>query len=296
MSLDMDKTLIPARATLYRQRPPSPIAPTPEPLYSVHQLATFDPREARRMRHTCHSLSLALDGRGLFRTGPLELPALRPLLIFRPAGDEALIALDGPSASWYVGFHWPRLSCRRIGLELDLSWGGRSLRVPRAKPLAAAAVPRVVELYAGLRTVLQRQGLVEEARARALMLELFASYVELPSGLDATLASRSVSRFHDLLTARACSSDSIESIASAAGASASHLRDRFRSHFGTRPVAYRNALRLARARDLFATTAMKVNEVARATGFSDPLYFSRAFRRRFGISPREMIQHFKRMQ
>jgi AraC-like DNA-binding protein len=290
----MDKTLMPGRATLYRQRPPSPIAPTPEPLFSVHQLATFDPRQARRMRHTCHALSLALDGRGYFRTGPLELPERRPLLIFRPAGDEALIALDGPTAAWYVGFHWPRLTCRRVGLELDLAWGGQSLRVPRAKPLPTAAVPRVVELYDGIRAALLRQGLVEEARARALMLELFATYAELPPGLDASMASRAVTRFHELLTERACTADPIDDLARAAGGSASHLRARFRAHFGTRPVAYRTALRLARARELLATTAMNVSAVARATGFDDPLYFSRAFRRRFGISPREMIQDFKR--
>jgi transcriptional regulator GlxA family with amidase domain len=63
-----------------------------------------------------------------------------------------------------------------------------------------------------------------------------------------------------------------------------------------RPVAYRTALRLARARELLATTAMNVGAVARATGFADPLYFSRAFRRRFGISPREMLRNFRRAQ
>jgi transcriptional regulator GlxA family with amidase domain len=47
------------------------------------------------------------------------------------------------------------------------------------------------------------------------------------------------------------------------------------------------ALRLDRARRLLQETSLSVVEVALATGFGSPSQFARAFRRAFGIAPRE---------
>jgi transcriptional regulator GlxA family with amidase domain len=57
-------------------------------------------------------------------------------------------------------------------------------------------------------------------------------------------------------------------------------------------VAYRRHLRLRRARELLVTSQKNVSEVACATGFSDPLYFSRVFRRAFGVTPSSLIRSF----
>jgi AraC family transcriptional regulator, arabinose operon regulatory protein len=42
---------------------------------------------------------------------------------------------------------------------------------------------------------------------------------------------------------------------------------------------------MARARALLDTTTSTVTEIASAVGYSDPLYFSRHFRRVHGMSP-----------
>jgi transcriptional regulator GlxA family with amidase domain len=42
---------------------------------------------------------------------------------------------------------------------------------------------------------------------------------------------------------------------------------------------------MARARTLLDTTAMPIAEVASAVGYTDPLYFSRHFRRIHGVNP-----------
>ncbi|MFL6672717.1 MAG: AraC family transcriptional regulator [Massilia sp.] len=44
--------------------------------------------------------------------------------------------------------------------------------------------------------------------------------------------------------------------------------------------------RMERAQDLLTNTAMRIAEVARATGFTDEGYFTRRFRQRYGFSPR----------
>ena len=59
---------------------------------------------------------------------------------------------------------------------------------------------------------------------------------------------------------------------------------------GTSFVAELNAVRLDRASDLLSdprTRGLPVADVAFRTGFLDPGYFTRCFRKRFGITPRE---------
>jgi AraC-like DNA-binding protein len=78
----------------------------------------------------------------------------------------------------------------------------------------------------------------------------------------------------------------LEVLASFAGLSASHLSAEFRKHLGTPPMRYLLESRLTRAAYLLADVNMSISEVAREVGFRDPLYFSRRFRKRFGLSPR----------
>lgn len=55
-------------------------------------------------------------------------------------------------------------------------------------------------------------------------------------------------------------------------------------------LAYQTGLRVARARYLLDTTTLTDAEVAAELGYSDPLYFSRLFRRTQGQSPRDYRQ------
>jgi AraC family transcriptional regulator, arabinose operon regulatory protein len=66
--------------------------------------------------------------------------------------------------------------------------------------------------------------------------------------------------------------------------SANHLSVLFHKDMGMTLVAYRTRLRLSRARHLLSSTAMPVAQVAREVGFGDASYFTRAFRRTFGLS------------
>ncbi len=60
----------------------------------------------------------------------------------------------------------------------------------------------------------------------------------------------------------------------------------FRQATGQSPLACFEAMRLDEARRLLDSTRLPVSEIARRSGFTDPAYFSRRFRRRFGVQPR----------
>lgn len=77
----------------------------------------------------------------------------------------------------------------------------------------------------------------------------------------------------------------VEHLARAAALSRSSFMERFRAAVGTSPMRYLEERRLRETRHLLAETELPVASVARASGFADPLYFSRRFRSATGQSP-----------
>jgi AraC-like DNA-binding protein len=73
-------------------------------------------------------------------------------------------------------------------------------------------------------------------------------------------------------------------VAGIAGLSQFHLARYFKDAFGESPISYHRALRLKRAADLIAGGA-SVALAADATGYSDPVALSHAFRRKYGSPP-----------
>lgn len=66
-----------------------------------------------------------------------------------------------------------------------------------------------------------------------------------------------------------------------------HFRTIFKKKTGTSPNQYIIMLRLRNASLLLKQTGLSIKEVAESVGFSDQMYFSRIFKKRFGISPKD---------
>lgn len=66
-----------------------------------------------------------------------------------------------------------------------------------------------------------------------------------------------------------------------------YLSALFKKHMGVGFSAYLSDLRISHARRLLEEGEVSVSAVARASGFRDPLYFSKVFRRFVGMSPTE---------
>jgi AraC family transcriptional regulator of arabinose operon len=80
---------------------------------------------------------------------------------------------------------------------------------------------------------------------------------------------------------------SVRDMARQAGMSERSFRMHFRIVSGQTPLEYRNAVRLRIAAEQLKTTGHQVQEIAEELGFSSPFHFSKAFRNRYGASPRE---------
>lgn len=82
----------------------------------------------------------------------------------------------------------------------------------------------------------------------------------------------------------------LEEISKASALSLYHMLRNFREAFGVTPHQYLLAKRLEHARALLELDDLRVTDVAHQSGFGDLHNFSKAFRKRFGSSPRNFTR------
>ncbi|MEY8355197.1 AraC family transcriptional regulator [Lachnospiraceae bacterium 54-53] len=77
----------------------------------------------------------------------------------------------------------------------------------------------------------------------------------------------------------------IQDLAGRNGVNTNRLFYVFQKYAGMGPADYLIGYRLNRAKELLVTTDLPVGEIAESVGYADALYFSRVFKKRFGVSP-----------
>ncbi len=77
----------------------------------------------------------------------------------------------------------------------------------------------------------------------------------------------------------------VEEIARVCRSSPSGLYRLFREELGISPIAYLNTLKLSHACLLLEHTSRSVSEIAAECGLCDPYYFSKLFKKKYGLSP-----------
>lgn len=79
----------------------------------------------------------------------------------------------------------------------------------------------------------------------------------------------------------------VSGIAAHIGVSRAHLNRVFQEELGLSVQAFLGDFRLHKAAHILADTDLAIKDVSQCTGYSDPLVFSKAFKKKFGLSPRE---------
>lgn len=78
---------------------------------------------------------------------------------------------------------------------------------------------------------------------------------------------------------------SLDDYAALSNMSKYHFLRTFKAITGMPPLAYRNEIRLSKAKELLGHSEIPINEVGELTGYSSPSYFSDAFKEKTGLSP-----------
>ncbi len=80
---------------------------------------------------------------------------------------------------------------------------------------------------------------------------------------------------------------SLNKVAEHVGVSPNHLSSTFSKEIGTTFIEYLTRCRIDRAKELLGTTDLRSSEVAYEVGYRDPHYFSAAFKKACGMTPKE---------
>lgn len=78
-----------------------------------------------------------------------------------------------------------------------------------------------------------------------------------------------------------------ESLARDMGMTKTTLLSNIKIVFGISPTELMNRIRIQAAEELLTKTDLSVSEVAYRTGYNDPKYFSRVYKKFFGCTPSE---------
>ncbi len=122
-----------------------------------------------------------------------------------------------------------------------------------------------------------------------------AAYTALTALHDAALATNAaaktlpaaLTRVTAFIEANLSAPLPINRLATIAGLSRAHFTRHFAASVGTPPSDYVQARRLERIERLLLATEMKIADIAKATGFADPNYLAKSFRRHKGMAPLE---------
>ncbi len=82
----------------------------------------------------------------------------------------------------------------------------------------------------------------------------------------------------------------IHTLADVSGYSTTWINHHFKGKFGTTPMNYLTDIRLRKAKQLLCMSEgeqMNISEIAYAVGYKDALYFSKAFKKSTGVSPKQ---------
>lgn len=114
-----------------------------------------------------------------------------------------------------------------------------------------------------------------------ILLELSKQLRNAADPPCSALVNRIVNYIHENLS----ETITLNQLADRFGLSKSYILRLFRQTFNTTVTVYINNVKLDNAAQLLLTSKKNINEISEFLGFSDSAYFSRLFKRRFGVCP-----------
>jgi len=210
-------------------------------------------------------------------TGKRVLPAGTFYWLF-PTVEHSYGPLDGPwTCRWAI-----------FGGAMAEEFERQGVLSPVNPFVAVGDEPEMAALFEKLDRTFVNSGPLSVPMAAAYVHQMIILVHGIASGLMGQGAERSNSlapRAVRIIESTHGAELDPEAIAARLHTGYSTLRRQFRAQTGYSLKEYILRVRLKRAKNLLALSPMTIEEIAAETGFVDPYYFSRLFRKREGVAP-----------
>ncbi|ALA42249.1 chemotaxis protein CheY [Paenibacillus peoriae] len=131
--------------------------------------------------------------------------------------------------------------------------------------------------------------------AEGWMLALYRRLIQLMENMHSTKASNLFAAAITYIEEHYADTElSAEQVSCGVFVDPSYLRRVFRKESGFSIVDHITHIRMKKAKELLLNRNRKLTEIAESVGYSDPNYFSKCFKKRFGMTPTEYEQLQKR--
>lgn len=174
-----------------------------------------------------------------------------------------------------------------------------SLYLPDGSSFCAANVPTLLKNEAGLMISelfndaadIYSQSVISRSKIKSIIYNLIYefSYSERQKSIYSR-GFNTIAKGIALLESDFKSKLTVKEIAEICHVSESSFRRLFKEYTGKSPIDYRIERRISYAKKLLNTGSMTVLEVALETGFDDPAYFCRVFKKLTGITAGEYLK------
>ncbi|MDR2112501.1 MAG: AraC family transcriptional regulator [Candidatus Accumulibacter sp.] len=255
-------------------------------------------------------LALVLDGQTDVSFGAcrIALGAARAGRARQPEAAAVFVTLRQPEL--FVRRAWRGKYERKVSITFSREWlaaacpeidaGFAALHPLFDRHLAVerwAPTPRAVALAGQLIHPLASPPLLRGLYLESRVIELVAEALHGLLGIAPPVSlrpreRRRVAEVRDLLDSNAANGMSLEEIARHTGTNASTLQQQFRAAFGMTVFDYEHRRRLLRARQALEHEGRSVGEAADIAGYTSAANFATAFKRHFGITPRQCREGF----
>lgn len=144
------------------------------------------------------------------------------------------------------------------------------------------------EIFESYSTLIQRFHQFDKLTlANASLLELIYYISNASKALEQSRNSDIITKVLTYINVNYNKQLTLDELSEKVGYSKSRFSHIFLDIVGMSPIKYMNDIRLKNSCELLHSTNLTIAEIAQSCGFNDPLYFSRIFKKKYKISPKQ---------
>lgn len=250
------------------------------PLKYMIRRQTFEGWEIRPRYIDEHEFVLVLKGFGNIMIDDRNYCVKAgDLICFRPGVKHSLWLTQEPYMEFY-------------GMHVELP---NDVALPSIPDFIHLEAPmRLEPLFKALYDVYLQKGYLYEWRQNLLLQQLLCEIFTILHEKDEPIGALRVRKVLEYIHEDPCRPLTLEDLLAHAGIRKTVFMQSFRSVTGTTPIQYIIWQRLEYAHEFLLDSDLPIAQIAEKCGFTDPFYFSRCFRQRFSMSPKQ-YRDFHRM-